>query len=203
MKKMLQLGILCISVICCISCAKSVVEETAVNCVKASLKNPDSFQLLSIEVRKDTIPLYFSVDAFAAAKNFGEALDDYSRYSSMSSLWREEALEAGLNAMKYQEQIKESYRTSIDVEYVAYLKYTAENAMGGRVAGRAIVIVDEDDPKNDLGVFDIDEDFRKAFLVVKMNENEMSLDFLQQNEYGKYDTRDWPYMEQFIMEDAK
>lgn len=203
MRKVLQFGILCISLICCISCAKKEVEETAINCIKSSLKNPESFQLLSIEIRKDTIPEYFSVDAFSAAKEFGDALDDYTRYSSMGRLWKEEALDAAMNIMKYQSQIKASYRTSVDVEYVAYIKYSATNALGGRLAGRAIVIVDKDDTTKDLGIFDVDDDFIKAFLVVKMTENEMTTDFLQQNEYGKYNTEGWPYIEQFIMQDAQ
>ena len=88
MRKVLQFGILCISLICCISCAKKEVEETAINCVKSSLQNPESFQLLSIEVRTDTIPEYFSVDVFSAAKNFGKAIEDYSRYSSRGNLWK-------------------------------------------------------------------------------------------------------------------
>ncbi len=203
MRKVLQFGILCISLICCISCAKKEVEETAINCVKASLKNPESFQLISIEIRKDSIPAYFSVDVFSAAKEFSDAIDDYTRYSNMGRLWKEEAMDAAIKVMTYQSQIKASYRTSVDVEYVAYIKYSATNALGGRLAGRAIVFVDKDDVKKDLGIFDIDDDFRKAFIVVKMTENEMTTDFLQQNEYGKYNTEDWPYIEQFIMQDAQ
>ena len=203
MKKMLQFGLLCISIVACISCTNRKVEETAVNCIKTSLKNPESFQLLSIEIRKDTIPAYFAVDAFSVAKKFSDAIEDYTRYSSMGKLWKNEALDAAIKVMTYKSQIKASYRTSIDVENVAYIKYSATNALGGRLAGRAIVIVDKDNVTKDLGIFDVDDDFRKAFLVIKMTENEMTTDFLQQNEYGKYNTEDWPYIEQFIMQDAK
>lgn len=203
MKRMLQFGLLCISIVTCISCANRAVEETAVNCIKTSLKNPESFNLLSIEIRKDTIPAYFAVDVFSAANKFGDAIDDYTRYSSRGRLWKDEALDAGVKAMEYMSEIKASYRTSIDVEYIAYIKYSATNAMGGRLAGRAIVIVDKDNVKKDLGIFDVDDDFRKAFVVVKMIENGMTTDFLQRTEYGKYNTENWPYIEQFIMEDAK
>ena len=84
------------------------------------------------------------------------------------------------------------------VEYVAYVKYSGTNAMGGTVYNRSIIIVDNKDPKKILGSFDIDKEFIEKFFALNIicSKGEFKL---KQNKFGKFETDGLPYIEQFII----
>lgn len=181
---------------------KVTIEKTVTDYLKKQMKNPDSFKIESIEIRKDTLPPYLTDEMLSIADDFNEALDEVNRYKDLGYLWAEEKLEASLNFKTQAEILKSAYSVAIEsgedvVEYVAYVKYSGTNAMGGTVSNRAIVIVDIDNPNNVLGLFSVDEDFVTQIYAIKLVGTDFKFE-LKQNRYGKYETDGLPYIEQFI-----
>lgn len=181
---------------------KVTIEKTVADYLKNQMKNPDSFKIESIEIRKDTLPPYLTDEMLSIAEDFNEAVDEVDRYKDRSYLWAEEKLEASINFRTQTEILKSAYSVAMEsgesvVEYVAYVKYSGTNAMGGTVSNRAIVIVDIDSPNNVLGSFSVDEDFIMQIYAIKLVGTDFKFE-LKQNRYGKYETDGLPYIEQFI-----
>lgn len=181
------------------------VRETAEAYLYKNMKNPESLKILSCEVRKDTIPFWLSEDIFDMAETAQKALDRFSRYSNMSYLFASEKYETAKEASEAKEALQTAYKTaqqndSIEVEYIAYVKSSGTNPMGGTVSNSSIIIIDKNDPTKILGTYVVDSDFIKQFVTIKMFGEDY--DF-KKNKFGKYLTDGMPYFEQFIMNDAE
>lgn len=186
-----------------VSCSnESTVKETATGYLKKQMKNPDSFKIESIEVRKDTIPAYLSQDMLSLAKEVSEAMQDYNRYNELSYLWADEKEKSRKKFLISMEILQMAYddatKETPSVEYVACIKYSGTNSMGGTISNRSIIIVDNKDPKKILGSFDIDKEFIEIFLTIKYVCGKGKFE-LKQNKFGKFETDSLPFIEQFII----
>lgn len=210
MKKLIVMMMLATTVAASMTSCKSDIDkvrETAEAYLFKNMKNPESLKILSCEVRKDTVPFYLSEDLLDLADKLDEAIDEYNRYKDRSYLWVDEKLESMTKLQEAKEALQTAYKIaqendSVDVEYVAYVKSSGTNPMGGTVSNSTIVIVDKNDPTNLLGSFIVDQDFIKRFVVLKMAGSDFDFEF-KTNKFGKYITDGLPYFEQFIMNDAE
>lgn len=189
------------------SCKSDVdkAKETVESYLYKNMKNPESLKILFCEVRLDTIPFYLSKDMFDNVDKAIEAIDMFSRYKDMSYLFLNEKIEWAEKAYEAKNTLKTAYKSaqnndSIEVEYVAYVKSSGTNPMGGTVSNSSIVVLDKNDPTKIIGSYIIDKNFIKQFATLKM----LCEDYkFKTNKFGKYITDDMPYFEQFIMNDAE
>lgn len=210
MKKLLAIMMMVLPMIAMLTGCKSdedKVRETAEAYLYKNMKNPESLKILSCEVRKDTIPFYLVEELMDMADEFDEAVDEYNRYKDRGYLWVDEKIESITKLQKAKETLEAMFNNykqndSTDVEYVAYVKSSGTNPMGGTVSNSTIIIMDKDDPTKLLGSFIIDQDFIKRFVVLKMVESDFEFEF-KKNKFGKYETEGMPYFEQFVMNDAE
>lgn len=189
-----------------ISCTyrEDKVKETVQNYLYKNMKNPESLTILSCEVRTDTIPFYLTEDILELADKCNDAMQEYLRYKDRGYLWADEKLESSLKFVKAQEDFQKEYKsakedTPTDVETLAYVKCSGTNSMGGTVSNSIIFVIDKEDPTKILGTFMIDDDFIRKFVIIKMNGDNYEF---KTNKFGKYETSELPYFEQFIMNDA-
>lgn len=208
MKKLIAIVMMLLPMLAMLMGCKSdedKVRETAEAYLYKNMKNPESLKILSCEVRKDTVPFWLSEDKFDMAETAQKALDRFSYYSDMSYLFASEKYETAEAAREAKEAIQTAYKAakendSIEIEYIAYVKSSGTNPMGGTVSNSSIIIIDKTDPTKILGTYVIDSDFIKQFVTIKMFGEDY--DF-KQNKFGKYETDGMPYFEQFIMNDAE
>lgn len=208
MKKVIFLMMLVVLAISSMTSCKSnkdKVRETAEAYLYKNMKNPESLKILSCEVREDTIPFWLSEDMFDMAETAHKALKRFDYYSDMSYLFASEKRQTAAAAREATETLRTAYKEaqkndSIDIEYVAYIKSSGTNPMGGTVSSSSIIIIDKKDPTKILGAYSIDSDFIEQFVTIKLlGEN---YDF-KKNKFGKYETDGLPYFEQFVMNDAE
>lgn len=178
--------------------------ETVEAYLYKNMKNPESLKILSCEVRLDTIPFYLSDEMFDLADKACEALDRFSHYSDMSYLFASEKYEWAEKARMSREALEVAYKSSlendsIDVEYIAYVKSSGTNPMGGTVSNSSIIILDKNDPTKILGTYIVDNEFIKQFVALKIFCENYEF---KKNKFGKYETEEMPYFEQFVMNDA-
>lgn len=181
------------------------VRETVEAYLYKSMKNPESLKILSYEVRKDTVPFWLSEDMFDMAETAQKALDRFNLYRDMSYLFASEKYETAKAALEATEALQTAYKSaqqydSIEVEYIAYVKSSGTNPMGGTVSSSSIIIIDKNDPTKILGTYVVDSDFIKQFVTIKTFGEDY--DF-KTNKFGKYQTEGLPYFEQFVMTDAE
>lgn len=208
MKKLIAIAMMMLPIVAMLTGCKSdedKVRETAEAYLYKNMKNPESLKILSCEVRKDTIPFWLSEDMFDMAETAQEALNRFSYYSDMSYLFVSEKYETAKAANEAKEALQTAYKTaqqndSIEVEYIAYVKSSGTNPMGGTVSNSSIIIIDKNDPTKILGTYVVDNDFIKQFVTIKMFGE--GYDF-KKNKFGKYETDRMPYFEQFVMNDAE
>lgn len=180
------------------------VKETVQNYLYKNMKNPESLKIISCEVRTDTVPFYLTEKILDLANNVKEALDDFTKYNEMSYLWADEKLSSIQKVTETTEKFTNAYKKAknnkdVNVEVLAFVKYSATNPFGGTVSNSTILIIDKEDPTKILGTFLVDEDFIKKFAVIK-NLGE-GYEF-EKNQYGTYNTDGLPYFEQFVLNDA-
>lgn len=180
-------------------------KETAEQYLKKMLKNPESLNIESMEIRKDTVPFYLTSDLLSKAeecvKIYKEA-ESYEGYFSYNMLMkRKNLLEEYIDKIQ---KLKNEYDSisndSVDIQYIAYVKSSGTNPMGGRVSSSSIIIIDKDNPKNVLGMYPIDEDFIEKFVFLKKCDDSFNLDV---NKFGKIDTNGLGFFEQFIINTAQ
>lgn len=208
MKKLIAIMMMSLPIFAMLTGCKSdedKVRETAEAYLYKNMKNPESLKVLSCEIRKDTIPFWLSEDMFDMAETAQKALNRFSYYSDMSYLFASEKCETAKAANEAKEALQTAYKTaqqndSIEVEYIAYVKSSGTNPMGGTVSNSSIIIIDKNDPTKILGTYVVDNDFIKQFVTIKMFGEDY--DF-KKNKFGKYETDGMPYFEQFIMNDAE
>nr|WP_304651467.1 hypothetical protein [Bacteroides acidifaciens] len=208
MKKQLVMMLILFPMIATLTGCKSdedKVRETAEAYLYKIMKNPESLKIISCEVRKDTIPFWLSEEMFDMAKETQEAINKFNRYKDMSYLFAEEKYESTKKAMESSNALKEAYKSSqqndsIDVEYIAYVKSSGTNPMGGTVSSSSIIIIDKNDPTKILGTYLVDSDFIEQFVTLKVLGEEYEF---KKNKFGKYQTEGLPYFEQFVMNDAE
>lgn len=208
MKKLIAIVMMLLQMIAIFTGCKSdedKVRETAEAYLYKNMKNPESLKILSCEVRKDTVPFWLSEDMFDMAETAQKALDIFDRYSDMSCLFASEKYETAIAAREAKEALQTAYKSaqqndSIEVEYIAYVKSSGTNPMGGTVSNSSIIIIDKNDPTKILGTYVVDSDFIKQFVTIKMFGEDY--DF-KKNKFGKYQTEGMPYFEQFVMNDAE
>lgn len=208
MKKLIAIMMMSLPIFAMLTGCKSdedKVRETAEAYLYKNMKNPESLKVLSCEIRKDTIPFWLSEDMFDMAETAQKALNRFSYYSDMSYLFASEKYETAKAANEAKEALQTAYQTaqqndSIEVEYIAYVKSSGTNPMGGTVSNSSIIIIDKNDPTKILGTYVVDNDFIKQFVTIKMFGEDY--DF-KKNKFGKYETDGMPYFEQFIMNDAE
>lgn len=175
-------------------------KEEVISYLRNQMKNPDAFDVKFIEIRKDTIPYYLTSEISKIAKEAGENFKDVQKYSTRGSFWRDEKWEAERKLNKNRLELDEAYQSfqnePVEVEDIAYVRYTGTNAVGGTISGSSIVIIDSENGKI-LGSFSVDEDFIMGILVAKMN---CEGEFFSFNRFGKIETEGMTYMEQFIFD---
>lgn len=208
MKKLFSMSLLVLPLLAAVTSCKSdteKVKETAEAYLFKNMKNPESLKIISCEVRKDTIPFYLSEEMLDLADDAMEAIDKFSHYSDMGYLFASEKYEWAQKSKEAKEALEIAYKSaqqndSIEVEYIAYVKSSGTNPMGGTVSNSTIIIVDKDDPTKILGSFIIDSDFIQQFVALKMFCENYEF---KTNKFGKYETEGMPYFEQFVMNDAE
>lgn len=208
MKKIIVILLLAVLTVISFTSCKSnedKAKESAEAYLFKNMKNPESLKILSCVVRLDTIPFYLSEEMFDKADKAREALDKFSHYKDMSYLFLEEKLEWAVKAREAKEELETAYKVaqehdSVDVEYVAYIKSSGTNPMGGIVSSSSIIILDKNNPTKIVGAYVIDDDFIKQFVTLKMFCEDYEF---KTNKFGKYITDDMPYFEQFVMNDAE
>ena len=209
MKKLIAMMMLAVVMVGSFTSCKSD-EDKAKEAVEAylykNMKNPESLKILSCEVRLDTVPFYLSEELLDLADKFDEAMDEYNRYKDRSYLWVDEKLESIQKMQTAKETLQTAYKVaqendSTEIEYIAYVKSSGTNPMGGTVSNSTIVILDKNNPDKILGSFIVDKDFIKQFVVLKMAGSNFEYEF-KTNKFGKYITDGLPYFEQFVMNDA-
>lgn len=208
MKKLIVMMLLAVmtggAVISCKS-NKDKARETVEAYLYKNMKNPESLKILSCEVRLDTIPFYLSNEMFKMTVEAKEALDKFYRYNKMGYLFATEALEWSNKATDAKEALSLAYKTArendpIDIEYIAYVRSSGTNAIGGTVSNTSVFILDKDDPEKILGVYTVDTDFIQQFVTLKIFCEDYEF---KQNKFGKFITDDMPYFEQFVMNEAE
>lgn len=214
MKKLLAIVMMMLPMLASLNGCKSgepkiedKVKETAEAYLYKNMKNPESLKILSCEVRKDTIPFYLVDELMKMADEFNEAVDEYNLYKDRSYLWVDEKIESLAKLQKAKETLKclwDSYEQNdpIDIEYIAYVKASGTNPMGGTVSNSIIIIIDKDDPTKWLGSFIVDDDFLKRFITLKIVGSDFEFE-LKQNKFGKFETEGMPYFEQFVMNEVE
>ncbi len=208
MKKLIVMMMLVLPLLAAVTSCKSdtdKVKETAEAYLFKNMKNPESLKIISCEVRKDTIPFYLSEEMFDLADDAREALNKFSHYSDMSYLFASEKYEWAQKSKEAKEALESAYKSaqqndSIEVEYIAYVKSSGTNPMGGTVSNSTIIIIDKNDPTKILGSYIIDTDFIQKFVTLKMFCENYEF---KTNKFGKYETEGMPYFEQFVMNDAE
>lgn len=208
MKKLIAIVMMMLPMLAILTGCKSdedKVRETVEAYLYKSMKNPESLKILSYEVRKDTVPFWLSEDMFDMAETAQKALDRFDLYSDMSYLFASEKYETAKAALEAKEALQTAYKSaqqydSIEVEYIAYVKLSGTNPMGGTVSSSSIIIIDKNDPTKILGTYVVDSDFIKQFVTIKTFGEDY--DF-KTNKFGKYQTEGLPYFEQFVMTDAE
>lgn len=205
MNKFLFITLLAIVVSACST--EDKVKDTVTSYLKSQMKNPDSFKIESIEIRKDTIPEYLSNDMLNLADEATDAFNEYNRYKDMGFLFADELRESAQNWYEKGKALQEAYNAAVNtdeptVEYVAYVNCSGTNALGGTISNKVIVIVDKNNPKNILGSFNIDNDFILKYVAIKIIGTDWKYK-PKTNKYGKYETDGLSYFEQFIIRDAE
>lgn len=182
------------------------IREAAEEYLYKNMKNPESLKILSCEIRQDTIPFWLNEELFDMAKTLNDAIEKFDRYKNMSYLFIEEKLESIVELQKQRELFKSAYENhqandSTQIEYIAYVKSSGSNVMGGIVSSSTIIIFDKNEPTKLLGSYVVNKDFIEKYVVIKMGGNNFDYEF-KKNKFGKYETDHLPYIEQFIMNDA-
>lgn len=210
MKKLIAMTMLAVAMVTSFTGCKSD-EDKAKEAVEAylykNMKNPESLKILSCEVRLDTAPFYLSEELFDIADKFNEAVDEYNRYKDRSYLWVDEKLESIKKMQTSKEMLQTAYKVaqdndSTEVEYIAYVKSSGTNPMGGTVSSSTIIILDKNNPEKIIGSFIVDKDFIERFVAIKMAGSDFEYEF-KTNKFGKYITDGLPYLEKFVMNDAE
>ena len=69
---------------------KQIAQDASINYIKDQMKNPDTFKILSVETKLDTIPSYLSDKVYSALGEYEKAMEDVNGfipdYFSKSSL---------------------------------------------------------------------------------------------------------------------
>lgn len=179
------------------------IRETVTSYLSKQMKNPESFKILSMEIRKDTVPFYLSNDVLKKAEKTKDAFKEYDRYKDRNYLWADEKYESRKNLMKAKEELDEEYKSAkyepAEIEDIVYIKSSGTNSIGGTISSSFIVIINKEDPTDILGVFHVDEDFVQQYVIIKLMCE--GFDF-KKNKFGKYEVEGLPYIDQFIMNEA-
>lgn len=205
MKKLLFFTFIVLFLTACST--EDTVKNTVTSYLKNQMKNPDSFKIESLEIRKDTVPEYLSNDMLTLADEATDAFNEYNRYKDMGYLFADEQRKSALKWQEKGKSLQDAYTAAINtpeptIEYVAYVKYTGTNALGGTISNKAIIIVDQNDPKKVLGSFTLDNDFILNYIAIKIIGSNWEYK-PKTNKYGKYETDGLSYFEQFIIQDAE
>ena len=181
------------------------IKQTVSEHIRRQFRNPDSFNIESIEIKKDTIPYYFNNTILSDAEDLAELVDDYNRYCELGSYWRDEQLEAAGQALSLSLDLLNTINTAKEesindpmIEYIVCLRVTGENAFGVTVSNNFICVVDNEDLSNVLCVYDIDNDFIKS-IVVLANIDEDFETRATRDRFGNYDRSKLSFVEQFIL----
>ena len=199
MKKLSSIIMLAFALLLVSSCSNdSKIKKLVSEDLSKQMKNPESFKITSIEIREDTVPVYFKSNVQSALSTLGEASSAFNRYAGMSDLFAKEKAESLSELSKSIEDIKALTKNmSPEVKKVAYVRYTAKTGIGVDKQGAAIVILSDDkDPKIEGTFFVDNSDFTEKFVSYKLWVDEQTL---KQNDYGKIETANLPYIEKFIL----
>lgn len=184
---------------------EKLVETTVAESLRSRMKNPDSFKIESIEIKKDTVPYYFDNEILSIAEDLGEALEDCSYYADKSSYWYEEKMEALRQVESLSSQLLDAIEVAKFeneknpmVEYVVCLSVSGENSYGNRVSNDYICIVDHNDTSRMLCTYDVDEDFYKPVAIVMLFDEEIKAR-MEKDRFGNYDSSKLSFVEQFIL----
>ena len=179
-----------------------IAQEASINYIKNQMKNPDSFKVLSVETRLDTIPPYISENVFLALDEFQEAskeADNYIPSFSQVSLQKKVDLlkESIKKGKKMQAIVRNSRNKTPNIEYLTCVKYNAANAIGGSLSSYAIVIASKSKPDSIIGSFNFEDDgFIERFMILSKEYH--GKERLKKNMYGKIDTIGFSSFEKFI-----
>lgn len=177
------------------------IENTAIEHIRKQMKDPESLKIESIEVFKDTIPVFLNNDILSATKKTVEAMKEFSYYSEKDDyLWYSEKRKSAQKFGEVQDNLKALTQSALDaepvIEYVAIMKCSGKNSYGGTASSKHILIFDKNNPEKIIGEFDIDSDFMEKYIAFKMSTSPNSI---KQNQFGKFETDNMPKIEQFIL----
>ena len=181
-----------------------IAQDASINYIKDQMKNPDTFKILSVETKLDTIPSYLSDKVYSALREYEKAMEDANDfipdYFSKSSIQKKiNLLQEGIDKGKeFQSIVKESSNDTPDVQYLTCIKYNAANAIGGTLSAYSIVVASKNKPDSILGSYDLEnDDFVKRFS--KLAQEFHGKEKFEENKYGKIDTVGFSFFEKFII----
>lgn len=210
MKRFLLFLSIAVALCSCGESKKSVsveqkVEATVTESLRKRMKNPDSFKVESIEIKRDTVPYYFDNEILSIADDLGEALDDYGYYADMSDYWYDEKMGAlrqvevlGSQLTDAIEVAKFENQNNPMVEYIACLSASAENSFGTPVSSNYICIVDHNDTSHILCTYDIDAEFIRPLAIIMLYDEEIKAR-MEKDRFGNYDVSKLSFVESFIL----
>jgi hypothetical protein len=183
------------------------IEQTVTNSLKKRARNPDALKIESIEIKKDTLPYYFNKDIIDQAEDTYNAYKKWAYYKDMGYYWRDEKTSSEwafqLEVAELGDIIaseKAATQNEPTIAYIANVRFSGTNAIGGVVSNRCIYGIDTSDTSKILCSYNIDSDFVEKWMIIKMIENNSTSAFTT-DRFGNYDTSKMSFVEQFLMED--
>lgn len=180
------------------------IKEAVTSYIASRMKNPESLKILSMEIRKEPVPLYLTLSVVEQAKETTEAFDEYEKYADMSYLWAEEKAKSQRDLVEAHEKLEKEYEAAKneteDIKHIVYVKSSGTNSMGGTISSSFIVILDDKNPTDILGLFKIDKDFLRQYVMIKTLCEGFEF---KKNKFGKYETEGLSYTDQFIINETE
>lgn len=206
MKKIVLPLFMAIMTVCLFSCSKESKIKGVVNdYMKDMMNSPESFEITSFKLIKDTVPLYLhdniAFNLTAYNKEGGVYIPGTGLVNPndpVSLIDDDDPLFGLFGGPKfYEENIRglcqEAKRS---VANIALVEYKAENRKGRQVRNAAVVIVSDDSNPEVLGYFRVDTDLVKNVMLYR----QMFFDDIIQNQFGKLNTSHLPEVDKFILD---
>lgn len=208
MKKLLTIVMILLAVIitgCNTKSDTQIAEEASIDYIKQRMKNPETFKVLSVETKLDTIPQYLSDKVDKAYEQYQKAEDEADDFipdifSKASLLRKKDLLEECITkAKEFQTVVKNSRNDTPDVQYLTCVKYNAANAIGGSLSAYSIIVASKEKPDSILGSYSLeDEDFTARFITFSTEFH--GKERFNKDKYGKIDTTGFSFFEKFIID---
>lgn len=208
MKKIVLPLFMAIMAVCLFSCSKeSKIKGVVTDYMKGMMNSPESFEITSFKLIKDTVPLYLHDNIAFNLTHYnkkggmyipGSGLVNFNDPLSLIDVDDDPLLSLlGDESKIYEEAIRDLCKGAIKyIDYIALVEYKVENRRGRQVRDAAVVIVSDNSNPEVLGYFPVDTDLVKNVMLYR----QMFFDGIHQNQFGKLDTSNLPEVDKFILD---